>query len=87
MPRTRLTNPIRNKIPNSRSLSAIDGVDTVGMTTNGLTLTKKKLISLKKAGLNSVNVSLDTLNHERFVEVSGNSPPFTRSLRLKLTKF
>jgi molybdenum cofactor biosynthesis enzyme MoaA len=35
------------------------------MTTNGITLTRQ-LPALKKAGLNLLNISLDTLKHERF---------------------
>jgi len=51
-------------------INDIPGVDTIGMTTNGLTLTHKKLLSLKEAGLTSVNVSLDTLVDKKFVEIT-----------------
>lgn len=40
-------------------------LQTIAMTTNGLTL-KRKLDSLLKAGLNSVNISLDTLQPLKF---------------------
>jgi cyclic pyranopterin phosphate synthase len=51
-------------------LSFIDGVcqlgvESIGLTTNGLNL-GKLAIPLKKAGLDSVNISLDSLNPENF---------------------
>lgn len=39
------------------------------MTTNGLVLTKK-LVSLQKAGLDVLNVSLDTLNVDKYQKVT-----------------
>ncbi|XP_065200549.1 molybdenum cofactor biosynthesis protein 1 isoform X2 [Planococcus citri] len=41
----------------------------IGMTTNGLTLTKQ-LADLQKAGLNALNVSLDTLDSEKFERIT-----------------
>uniref|UniRef100_H2Z1N9 Radical SAM core domain-containing protein n=1 Tax=Ciona savignyi TaxID=51511 RepID=H2Z1N9_CIOSA len=41
------------------------GLQNIGMTTNGLTL-QRKLPVLKDAGLDAINVSLDTLNPQRF---------------------
>ncbi|XP_065174806.1 molybdenum cofactor biosynthesis protein 1-like isoform X2 [Sycon ciliatum] len=46
-------------------LSAIPGLDTVSMTTNGLTLWRHAA-ALKKAGLGQVNISLDTLQPAKF---------------------
>ncbi|XP_057654559.1 molybdenum cofactor biosynthesis protein 1 isoform X3 [Diorhabda carinulata] len=47
------------------NLKKIDGLQIVAMTTNGLVLTKQ-LVSLQKAGLDILNVSLDTLKPERY---------------------
>ncbi|PKK86562.1 MAG: GTP 3',8-cyclase MoaA [Thermoplasmata archaeon HGW-Thermoplasmata-1] len=45
--------------------------DEVSMTTNGILLTEERCRSLKEAGLSRVNVSLDTLNRERYLISSG----------------
>lgn len=50
-------------------ISAVDGVKDFGMTTNGILL-KKYADDLKKNGLKRVNVSLDTLNPERFHQIT-----------------
>ena len=50
-------------------LSALPGLDAVGMTTNGLLLSKL-LPALGDAGLTSVNVSLDTLQPLRFEAIT-----------------
>lgn len=44
-------------------------IESVGMTTNGITLSRH-LPSLVDAGLTHVNVSLDTLHEEKFVEIT-----------------
>lgn len=46
-------------------LSRIEGIDDIALTTNGVLL-REYAIPLKKAGLKRVNVSLDTLQRERF---------------------
>jgi len=46
-------------------LSSIPGVDDISLTTNGYLL-EEKARSLREAGLNRVNVSLDTLRDDRF---------------------
>ncbi|TAK31733.1 MAG: GTP 3',8-cyclase MoaA [Chloroflexota bacterium] len=46
-------------------LSRIGGIDDLSLTTNGLLLGRQAQ-SLREAGLNRVNVSLDTLRPERF---------------------
>ncbi|KDD76221.1 hypothetical protein H632_c310p3 [Helicosporidium sp. ATCC 50920] len=46
-------------------LAALPGVDTVALTTNGITLARQ-LDELLSAGLTHLNVSLDTLRAERF---------------------
>jgi cyclic pyranopterin phosphate synthase len=48
-----------------RSISSIDGINDVGVTSNGVTL-GKNLAELQNAGLNLVNISLDTLRPDRF---------------------
>jgi len=42
------------------------GLTTVSITTNGITLREKKLRALMDAGLNAVNISLDTLDRFKF---------------------
>ena len=46
-------------------LSQIKGIDEISLTTNG-TLLKKHAFKLKEAGLERVNISLDTLNADRY---------------------
>ncbi len=48
------------------------GVEEVSMTTNGIFLAGLAE-GLKKAGLTRINVSLDTLNHERFKRITGST--------------
>jgi GTP 3',8-cyclase len=48
-----------------RSISSIKGIKDVGLTSNGVTL-GKNLEELKNAGLNLLNISLDTLRPDRF---------------------
>ncbi|TVR68403.1 MAG: radical SAM protein [Spirochaetaceae bacterium] len=52
-----------------RSISAVPGIETVGITTNGILLARFAR-DLKEAGLKALNVSLDTLDPERFREVT-----------------
>ena len=49
-------------------ISRIKGIEDIAMTTNGIYLAKYAL-DLKKAGLNRVNVSLDTLQPEKFKQI------------------
>lgn len=46
-------------------LSSLKGLKTLAMTTNGITLARK-LPKLKEFGLNSINISLDTLVPAKF---------------------
>ena len=48
-----------------RDIGQIKGIQKLAMTTNGITLTRK-LKELKQAGLNQLNVSLDTLKEKKF---------------------
>ena len=50
-------------------LKAIPGIRKVTMTTNGILLARQ-LPALQKAGLDSVNISLDTLRPEVFAQIS-----------------
>ncbi len=52
----------------------IPGVQQVTMTTNGVEL-KKYLPELKAAGLDAVNISLDTLDPEKFSVITGYNRP------------
>jgi GTP 3',8-cyclase len=51
-----------------RMIAAIPEIKDLSMTTNGIYLAKNAL-DLKKAGLNRVNVSLDTLKPEKFKKI------------------
>lgn len=53
-----------------RKLTAIDGLKDIGMTTNGVLLTKLAK-PLKEAGLKRVNISLDSLDDELFGKING----------------
>ena len=52
-----------------RGLKAIPGIRKVAITTNG-TLLARQLPALLDAGLDSVNISLDTLNPETFAKIT-----------------
>lgn len=51
-------------------LKSIDGISCVTLTSNGILLSEKAEL-LKDAGLDAVNVSLDTLNPDEFKRVAG----------------
>jgi len=53
-----------------QTLSQIDGIDDISATTNGIRL-KEMAEPLKKAGLKRVNISLDSLNEEKFKYITG----------------
>ncbi|KAK0162075.1 hypothetical protein PV327_008440 [Microctonus hyperodae] len=46
-------------------LKTLESLESIGMTTNGLTLTRQ-LPALQRAGLDAINISLDTLKKDRF---------------------
>ncbi len=52
-----------------RELAALDGVDDIALTTNGLLL-RRFAHALKESGLDRVTISLDTLRPERALEFS-----------------
>ncbi len=53
-----------------RKLRAVSGIREIAMTTNGVLLSANAR-RLKEAGLDSVNVSLDTLSPETFADMTG----------------
>ena len=52
------------------SLAKLEGIKSISMTTNGL-LFGEKARELKDAGLESVNISLDTFRPDRFKAITG----------------
>lgn len=52
------------------SISKINGVKSISMTTNGLLL-QENVTELKRAGLTGVNISLDTFKRDRFKSICG----------------
>lgn len=52
-----------------QSISQLEGLTQINITTNG-TLTKPLIPDLKKMGIHSINLSLDTLNQERFFQIT-----------------
>lgn len=59
----------RNMLEFMQEVSRVEGVDTLNLTTNG-TMTADLVPELKAMGLKSVNLSLDSLNRERFLEIT-----------------
>ena len=53
-----------------RQLSAVPGLSDIALTTNGSLLTKMAR-ELKRAGLNRVNISLDTVDPDHFRSITG----------------
>jgi len=62
----------KNIVELVRKISKIDGIKEITMTTNGLLL-KKYAKELKEAGLNRVNISIDTLNFDKYSEITRGS--------------
>lgn len=52
-----------------RSISEINGIEEVHLTTNGI-LTPKFIPELKQIGIAGINLSLDTLDRQRFAEMT-----------------
>ena len=53
-----------------RALRQVDGIRDISLTTNGVLL-KDHVESLVGAGLQRINISLDTLNPEKFLRITG----------------
>ena len=52
-------------------LSEIQGVETVSMQTNGVNLSEQLLTDLEEAGLDRINLSLNSLNPEKATRMAG----------------
>jgi molybdenum cofactor biosynthesis protein A len=59
----------RDLMPFLRELSKIEGINKINLTTNGV-LTAPHVPELKEIGINSVNLSLDSLDRKRFHEMT-----------------
>ncbi|AZA84345.1 GTP 3',8-cyclase MoaA [Chryseobacterium lactis] len=59
----------KNSIELIQNISQLDGLTDLSITTNGL-LTEQYIPQLKKYGIKSVNLSLDTLDKERFLRIT-----------------
>ena len=59
----------KNLIELVKGIHEIDGIEEITLTTNGLLL-GESLEELIEAGITSINVSLDTLDKERFKEIT-----------------
>jgi cyclic pyranopterin phosphate synthase len=61
---------IRRNLPDLvAKLAAIDGIEDIALSTNALLLAEQ-VVALKQAGLNRVNISLDTLSEDRFEKIA-----------------
>jgi molybdenum cofactor biosynthesis protein A len=50
-------------------LSLIDGINQITVTSNG-TLDRDQMLELKRLGITKINISLDSLNRQRFFEIT-----------------
>lgn len=57
-------------------LKTESGIDNVSMTTNGSLLTDSKLKQLKSSGLDSITLSLDTLDPKKTTKINGTKKHF-----------
>eukprot|EP01135_Chromosphaera_perkinsii_P011492 Nk52_evm1s2417 gene=Nk52_evmTU1s2417 len=57
------------------------GLKSLGMTTNGIVLTEKKVAALRSAGLDVVNISVDTLDPEKYDRITRRSGGFKKVMR------
>ena len=62
-----------------RSLKATDGIEEVTVTTNGQTL-EKYIDELKEIGIDGINISLDTIDPEKYAYITGRGE-LARTLR------
>lgn len=61
---------VRNSImPFLKKLSKLDGLEEITITSNG-TLTRNHISELKRMGIRKINISLDSLNRERFFAIT-----------------
>jgi len=57
-------------IPFLERLSAIEDLEEISLTTNGVLL-KEFALDIKRCGICRINVSLDSLNRKKFLEITG----------------
>src|SRR6218665_4024545 len=76
----------RDIMPFLWKLSEIEGINKINITTNGV-LTAPLVPELKKLGINSVNLSLDSLDRQRFFEITRRDefPKVLQTLEALLT--
>jgi hypothetical protein len=55
-----------------KELSTIQGVETISLQTNGVPLTEKLVSQLERAGLSRINLSLNALDQNQAIKLSGN---------------
>lgn len=53
-----------------KDIKAIDGIEKVSLTTNGLLLSEN-LDALAEAGIEGINISLDTLDRQKYMKITG----------------
>lgn len=56
----------------ARTIKAVEGIESLYITTNGVFL-EEKADELKSAGIDGVNISLDTLNSDLYKELTGTN--------------
>ena len=61
-------------------IASIDLIDDISLTTNAVLLTEKRANSLRDAGLDRVNISLDALDDETFMAVNDVGVPVQKVL-------
>jgi len=59
----------KNVVQLIQMIAEVNGIEDIGLTTNGVLLAKHAK-ALKAAGLRRVNISLDTLNPEKFKKIT-----------------
>jgi cyclic pyranopterin phosphate synthase len=63
---------VRKNLPElAKRLSALEGLEDLSLSTNA-SLLSRYANDIKAAGISRINVSLDTLNAEKFAEITGN---------------
>lgn len=56
-------------VPFLRDLSEVNGLEEISITSNG-TFTGKQILALKEMGIRKINLSLDSLNRDRFFKIT-----------------
>ena len=53
-----------------KDIKSVEGIEKVSITTNGILLSEN-LNALAEAGIDSINISLDTLNRQKYLNITG----------------